>query len=78
MVIEILVRDNLPENAFKQGAYLKKCLIEELGDHPNVGDIRGRGLFLGLEFVKDKRTKKPFNPKHCVGGEIASLSLSNP
>ena len=33
---------------------------EELGDHPIVGEIRGRGLFLSLEFVKDKDTKATF------------------
>lgn len=36
-------------------------MIEELGDHPNVGDIRGRGLFLSIEFVKDRETKSTFS-----------------
>jgi adenosylmethionine-8-amino-7-oxononanoate aminotransferase len=39
---------------------LRKRLIEEFGDHPHVGEIRGRGLFLSLEFVKDKKSKSTF------------------
>jgi adenosylmethionine-8-amino-7-oxononanoate aminotransferase len=37
-------------------------LCEKLGDHPNVGDIRGRGLFFGIELVADRTTKVPFDP----------------
>ena len=44
----------------KQGAKLRAALQQRFGDHPNVGDIRGRGLFLGLEFVSDRDDKTPF------------------
>ena len=40
---------------------LRRRLEEELGDHPHVGEIRGRGLFLSLEFVKDRQTKATFS-----------------
>jgi adenosylmethionine-8-amino-7-oxononanoate aminotransferase len=40
---------------------LRRRLVEELGDHRNVGDIRGRGLFLSIEFVKDRETKATFS-----------------
>jgi len=36
-------------------------LLEALGDHPQVGEIRGRGLFLSIEFVKDRNTKSTFS-----------------
>ncbi len=45
------------------GEYLADRLIERLGNHPNVGDIRGRGLFRGIELVEDRASKKPLDPK---------------
>jgi len=45
-----------------QGDLLKRSLEERFGDHPHVGDIRGRGLFIALELVKDRETKEPFDP----------------
>jgi len=45
------------------GELLEQKLRSALGDHPHVGDIRGRGLFRGIELVEDRATKKPFDPK---------------
>jgi adenosylmethionine-8-amino-7-oxononanoate aminotransferase len=45
------------------GQALEKRLKNAFGDHPHVGDIRGRGLFRGVELVADRATKKPFDPK---------------
>jgi len=45
------------------GEYLADRLIERLGNHPNVGDIRGRGLFRGIELVEDRASKIPLDPK---------------
>ncbi|KAJ6111243.1 hypothetical protein N7486_003478 [Penicillium sp. IBT 16267x] len=53
---------NLLENVRNMGAYLEQQLRQRLADHPYVGDIRGKGLFWGIEFVKDKNTKEPFDP----------------
>lgn len=44
-VLRIIEEDKLLDNVSKQGAYLEQRLKAELGDHPNVGDIRGQGLF---------------------------------
>ena len=44
------------------GARLRSLLVERFGDHPNVGDIRGRGLLLAMELVADRQTKDPFDP----------------
>lgn len=49
-----------------------------MGDHPNVGDIRGKGLFLGIEFVEDKETKEPFDPKFGIAQKILDLAISPP
>ncbi|KAH6706624.1 pyridoxal phosphate-dependent transferase [Leptodontidium sp. MPI-SDFR-AT-0119] len=70
--------ENLMENVRIQGAYLEKCLQSLLGDHPNVGDIRGRGLFWGLEFVKDKETKEPFDPMLGVAQKVHDTAISPP
>ncbi|KAH8707150.1 aminotransferase [Phaeosphaeriaceae sp. PMI808] len=60
LVLEI-VRDHLG-NIDDKGKQLMGLLRQNLGDHPNVGDIRGKGLFIGIEFVRDKATKEPFDP----------------
>ena len=57
---EVRERDLL-SNVNRMGGMLRSALSEQFGNHPNVGDIRGRGLFLALELVKDRRTKEPFD-----------------
>ena len=49
---------------------MRARLDEKLGQHPHVGDIRGRGLFLGVEIVEDRETKDPFDPAHRVHAKI--------
>ena len=58
--INILERDNLIERVSKMGRMLKKNLDQALGNHPNVGDIRGIGLLWGVELVENRETLKPF------------------
>ncbi|MHA2062118.1 MAG: aminotransferase class III-fold pyridoxal phosphate-dependent enzyme, partial [Candidatus Sifarchaeia archaeon] len=50
---------DLRANAKKQGAYLKNRWEEFQEDHPEVGDVRGIGLMIGVEFIKDPKTKEP-------------------
>jgi adenosylmethionine-8-amino-7-oxononanoate aminotransferase len=52
--------DNLLANVRARGQSLVRQLGEKLAPHPNVGDVRGRGLFIGIEFVQDKASKDPF------------------
>jgi len=56
--IEIVERENLVANAAKMERYIKAGL-NEFTDHPFVGEIRGKGLLLGIELVSDKESKKP-------------------
>lgn len=58
-VLEIVTRDNLPEASRARGAQLKAGLEGLMQKHPQVGDVRGRGLLLGLELVEDRATKAP-------------------
>lgn len=56
--LDIMLNEDLPAKARETGAYLRAQLEARLGNHPNVGDIRGVGLFLGVEMVKDRTTKE--------------------
>ena len=59
-VQETLAEEDLVKRVKVQGGKLETLLKDRFGDHPAVGDIRGRGLFQGLEFVADRATKAPF------------------
>lgn len=67
----IIEDEKLVENSRNMGAYLLECL-QGLADLPLVGDVRGRGLFCGLEFVADKATKEPVS-EAAMAGIMANL-----
>src|SRR5688500_2183709 len=58
-----LHEDGVLKKVLPLGSLLEQKLGEAFGNHPHVGDIRGRGLFWGVELVEDRATKKPFDPK---------------
>jgi 4-aminobutyrate aminotransferase len=58
-VIDVIKEERLLENAAKQGTYIMKRLEELKARSEIVGDVRGKGLMIGLEIVEDKRRKKP-------------------
>jgi hypothetical protein len=59
----------------EKGQYLQKNLELHLGQNQFVGDIRGRGLFRGIEIVKDRSTKEPFQKKLNIAGKIKKQAL---
>jgi taurine-pyruvate aminotransferase len=59
--LEIMEREKLFDRSEELGEKLKRQLTERLSSHANVGDIRGKGLLIGLELVEDKMTKKPLS-----------------
>jgi len=69
-VVEKLLHEGLIARAGVQGAALRAALDDRFGQHPHVGDIRGRGLFLGLELVADRETKAPFDPARGIAARI--------
>ncbi|KAI1842304.1 hypothetical protein JX266_011472 [Neoarthrinium moseri] len=77
-VQQIIQRDNLLSNVQIQGNLLAKLLKEKLGGHPHVGDIRGRGLFWGIEFVEDKETKRPFEPTLQISHRVHDAAMAPP
>ncbi len=58
-VLEVLEEENLPQNAHETGKYLKAGLNDLKKQFPVIGDVRGEGLFLGIEFVEDPKTRQP-------------------
>jgi len=70
----ILGRGLLPR-VKAQGAKLDAALRAALGQHPHVGDIRGRGLFRGVEIVADRGTKAPFDPALGINRKIKALAF---
>lgn len=61
-VQRVIRRDGLLERVRHLGQRLESGLRERLGEHPHVGDIRGRGLFWGIEWVQDKCSRRPLDP----------------
>jgi len=61
-VVNAIVNRGLLDQVNVQGAKLKQRLVEQFGEDPYIGDIRGRGLFLGLEIVSDRESKAAFSP----------------
>jgi L-2,4-diaminobutyrate transaminase len=57
-------------NVAKVGPYMLGALRERLGQHPHVGDIRGKGLMIGIELAKDRATKEQFPPANRTGRQI--------
>ncbi|KAL3450352.1 pyridoxal phosphate-dependent transferase [Aspergillus insuetus] len=67
--------NNLVENARRMGDYLGEQLKIHLENHPIVGDIRGRGLFWGVELVRDKLTKVPLDPELGLAKRLRARGL---
>jgi adenosylmethionine-8-amino-7-oxononanoate aminotransferase len=75
-VLEYMEKHNLVERSKINGEYLHKQL-SSLCDHPTVGDIRGMGIFAGIEFVNEKETKEPFAPEIRFNGRVVEQCYKN-
>jgi len=58
--IEVIEEENLLEHSTKLGEFILKRLKKMESEHPIIGEVRGKGCLLGIELVKDKKTKEPF------------------
>jgi adenosylmethionine-8-amino-7-oxononanoate aminotransferase len=72
----VIRRDNLLANVREQGAFLQRRLKERFGNHSFVGDVRGRGLFCGVEVVADRASKEPFDPKLNMNARVKREALA--
>ncbi len=75
-VQRVIRRDNLLTNVRKQGTHLARRLQERFSNHPFVGDVRGRGLFQGVEIVADRGTKEPFDPQQKLHSQIKREAMA--
>ena len=74
-VMKELLSKDLIVRSKVMGEKLQTALYDKLGQHPNVGDIRGRGLFRGIELVRDRVNKKPFEQSLQVASKIKSAAF---
>jgi adenosylmethionine-8-amino-7-oxononanoate aminotransferase len=73
-VIEYLLKHDLISRSAKMGEYFLRALLS-LNRHAFVGDIRGKGLFAGIELVKNKKTKEPYDPQLRLNAKVANLAF---
>ncbi len=76
-VQDVIDRDGLLEKTRTMGARLLGLLKDRFGDHPNVGDIRGRGLFIGIELVSDAVTKAGFRDRAGLPEELRTSAMGH-
>jgi adenosylmethionine-8-amino-7-oxononanoate aminotransferase len=75
-VQRVIDEDDLLANVKARGEQLRATLRERFGAHPHVGDIRGRGLFVGVELVQDRDSKAPFDPQCRLNALIKQEAMA--
>lgn len=76
-VQRVFEEDALVERVAEKSPALEAALAERFGDHPHVGDIRGRGFFRGIELVADRASKAPFEPAFGLAGKVKKAAMNN-
>lgn len=72
-----IVEDKLLANVLARGEQLRGRLREALGEHPNLGDVRGRGLFVGVEFVADRDSQATLDPALKTHARLKAAAMQN-
>ncbi len=76
LAVQRAIRDQrLLERVRRMGGALRERLEDAFGQHPHVGDIRGRGLFLGMELVADRDTKTPLDPGRRIWDRLRRAGM---
>ena len=70
-----IVQRGLVARVEEQGAKLADRLEARFRQHPHVGDLRGRGLFRGVELVENRETKAPFDPTEAIAGRLKKAAF---
>jgi adenosylmethionine-8-amino-7-oxononanoate aminotransferase len=76
-VQQVIQRDQLLPQVLARGAYLQKQLHARFDEHPHVGDIRGRGLFWGVELVQDRSSKATFDPAFKLHAKVKVQAMAH-
>lgn len=74
-VVRAMLDRGLVQRSAEMGEKLQAALVGRFGQNPNVGDIRGRGLFRGIELVADRETKTPFDPSLGLAKKIKKAAF---
>lgn len=75
-VVNAILDRGLVQRVQQQGDKLMERLQHRFGQHPHIGDIRGRGLFRGIELVRDRASKDPFDPSLGVAAKIKKAAFA--
>ena len=75
VVVDKLTAGGMTERAARMGEVLGAALTARFGQHPHIGDIRGRGMFRGLELVEDRETKAPFDPARGINKRLKTAAF---
>ena len=75
-VLQAIILRGLIPRVREMGAKFNRALKAQFDAHPHVGDIRGRGLLRGLEFVQDKETRTPFDPAMGLAGKLKKAAFA--
>ena len=75
-VQQVIRDDGLLAQVMERGDQLEQRLVERLGNHRHVGNVRGRGLFRGIELVADRASKAPFDPALKLHARIKAAALA--
>ena len=76
-VMQVLEDENLLDNVKSTGSLLRNCLRDAFAEHPHVGDIRGRGLLIGIELVEDRETRAGIRKELGVPAAIRTAAMEN-
>ncbi|AUR12743.1 aminotransferase class-III [Phaeobacter inhibens] len=74
-VVRALLDRGLVKRSAEMGETLHAALVARFGQHPHVGDLRGRGLFRGIELVADRESKMPFDPGLGIAGKLKKAAF---
>jgi len=74
-VLDIIEKEGLVERSARLGEHFFRRGREKLAHHPSVGDIRGKGLLMGIELVKNRETKEPFDPTLRAANRLQQIAM---
>ena len=74
---KVIREENLLANIVERGKAIRAQLRTAFANHPNIGDVRGRGLFIGVEFVANRDSKEPFDPATKTHNRIQLKAMDN-
>jgi adenosylmethionine-8-amino-7-oxononanoate aminotransferase len=75
-VQNVIREEHLLARVQAAGARLRARLLERFGEHPHIGDVRGRGLLMAIELVADRATKSPFDPKWRLSTQVKAAAMA--